>query len=101
MSGIEHFDLNAAVAQTISLGIDDIFRLLQESDFVVNGNKSVKIEGNADDSFVIDGSGANFTTLGSATGSTTIGGDTYDIYNVTGSYTLLIDQDMAGNVSVI
>lgn len=108
LSGIEKFvmmDNN----QTIKLGLDDIFRLLQESD---DGTLRIKENGGGANTtnFVIDnnaGSSGTFSTLAPGMGFTAAGtdsvsdpGTTYFVYNFGTGYQLLIDVNV-NNATVV
>lgn len=98
--------------QTIKLGLDDIFRLLQESD---DGTLRIKENGGGSliTNLVIDDNGSNagmFSTFASSmgfapTGNTgpiveTDASHTYNVYNFGSGYQLLIDQNI-NNVNVV
>ncbi len=107
LSGVETLSM-MGTGQTMTLGLDDIFRLMQDSQDVVGGRKVLQI---AD---LTNGDGSGTTTLniiqnqggtastftGGAAGFTgdvgdiAGGGVTYDQYNFGGGYALLIDQNI-------
>jgi hypothetical protein len=108
LSGIEKFAMDSD-AQTIRLGLDDIFTLLQQSQdgklrFTELGgganNTTLEINdnGGASGSFSTFAGSLGFTTGG--TDSTTDPGTTYNVYNFGSGYQLLIDANI-NNVAVV
>lgn len=112
ISGIEEIDIGNSGTNTLKLGIDDIFRLMQESDLVDGGRQILKISGNG--ILKIDNNNNSpellnavnelstnhgFTIEGA---SDTNGNGYYDMEFGTG-YTLLIDRDITDttNAAVI
>ncbi|MCB9988602.1 MAG: FG-GAP repeat protein [Rhodospirillales bacterium] len=102
LSGIEKIELTGT-SQTLKLGFDDIFSLLQESQ-----NGKLMIVGNANGTSLIEiddndtGSGNFNTNVGlsatpfdSSVGATSIDGINFYQYTM-GGYTLLVDQNTAG-----
>ncbi|MBI4030241.1 MAG: FG-GAP repeat protein [Proteobacteria bacterium] len=108
LSGIEKF-IMMDDNQYIKLGLDDIFRLLQESD---DGTLRIKENGGGSliTNLIIDDNGGNAGTLSTqapsmgfvaaGTDSTSDPGTTYNVYNFGGGYQLLIDQNI-NNVNVV
>ena len=99
LSGIEKMIMQDN-SQTIKLGLDDVFRLLQGSD-----DGTLRIDegsGGISTSFVIDDNGAasgafssQATGLGfTANGTLNDGGTTYNVYDFGSGYQLLIDQNI-------
>lgn len=103
ISGVERFEFNT-VGQTLQLGLDDVFRLMQDSDEIIGGRHTLKITNNAGGTtgLTIDdnnaGSGAfsaQAPGLGfAAAGTVTDGGVTYNAWNFGSGYQLLIDQNV-------
>ena len=96
ISNIEHIAMNNA-GQSITLGIDDIFSLMQESQAYESLDVSRKILKISDISggtttLNIDDNGTSFT-LGAAD-TTFNDGTTYNAYYFEGGYALLIDQNI-------
>lgn len=93
LHGIEWFKM--AASQTMKIGLDDIFRLLQES-----SAKELRFEGDATNALQIDNNGSTATALGSAgfTAAGTAGG--YDIFTY-GAYTLYVGDNVTTTVSNI
>jgi len=98
LSGIEKISLMDN-GQTLKLGLDDIFRLLQESQDgtlkiadLSNGN------GSGTTTLTIDNNATGGSTLGSLgfvpNGTVADGGTTYNAYDFGSGYTLLIDQNV-------
>lgn len=110
LSSIEEFSFEATGTQSLTIGLDDIFTLLQTSNQKMNageGNLFTVIFGNADGSpgkaLVIDAASSTATDLGSAGFSaqgtyTDGGGNQYNIYTFGSGYQLLIDTDITVTV---
>ena len=97
MSNIEHIAMRDA-GQGITLGLDDIFSLLQESQAYETLDVSRKILKISDLSggttgLNIDDNGTGFS-LGAADNTFSDGSTTYNAYYVEGGYALLIDQNI-------
>lgn len=97
ISGIENIQM-AASGQTITLGLDDIFRLMQESQETVtldvnrNVLKISDISGGVTN-LTIEENGTGFA-LGTADQTYNDGSATYDAYYLNSGYALLIDQNV-------
>jgi hypothetical protein len=97
VNGIERMIMGGN-AQTLTLGVDDIFRLMQGS---ADGRLLIDSP-NAGNAVVIDdnqGGASTFAAMGFDNGGTTVeNGITYDVHSF-GDYQLLIDQNI-GSVNV-
>lgn len=103
LSGIEKFQMTSS-AQILRLGLDDIFRLFQESQDSVSGKTVLRVQdvsggattldiddnGGATGTFASVAAGLGFT----AAGTVNDGGTTYNAWNFGSGYQLLIDQNV-------
>ncbi len=111
ISGIEKLVM-AHDNQTITLGLNDVFSLMQESDEIVGGRKVLKImdqlgAGSTNTNFVVDapsGSGPLSTGLAAegftAGGTHTDGSVTFNVYEFGTGYALLVDQTINGQTVI-
>ncbi len=104
LSGIERIDM--AVSQAMTIGLDDIFRLMQESDLMLNaggGNRrTLMISGDGAGTINIDDARNNtsFASAGFTAGGThTVGADTYNVYTHGSGYQLLIENTLSQSVA--
>lgn len=100
LSGIERI-IMAGTGQTLTLGIDDVFQLMQES---VNGQLVIDSPDSGSKFMINDNLAGGTSTLNSTSMATlgfSYGGSTvqnsinYDVYNFGSGYQLLIDQNIA------
>lgn len=97
ISNIEKIAMNDG-GQSITLGLDDIFRLMQDSQDIESLSGSRKVLKIADLSggtteLNIEGNGTGFA-LGAADSTLADGPTTYNAYYMEGGYALLIDQNI-------
>ncbi len=109
LNSIEKIVLEGTGTQSLTIGLNDIFTLLQTSNHQTDagkGNLFTVIFGNDNGStgkqLLIDAANPSLTSMSAAgftaQGSYTEGGNTYDIYTFGSGYQLLIDSDIAVTV---
>lgn len=103
-SGVERIMMNAAGTQSMTIGLDDIFELMETSQYTNAGRYTLLIGENGvgvknltidDPSNTTSMSGAGLV----AASSTVIDSQTYNIYNFGSGYQLLIDADIGITVN--
>lgn len=105
ISGIEKIVMNGN-NQTVTLGLDDIFRLMQESQDIENIGSNVKtlklvdLSGGITNFDIEDNGSTSPFTPGTPDTTFADGGITFDVYFHAGGYALLIDQNI-DNVNVV
>lgn len=101
MSGIEKIAFNTGVNQSLTIGLNDVFGLLQTSQEYFNAGVGsrytlmVANEGGGTKELVIENpnAGATMTSIGfTINGTHADGGNTYDVYTFGAGYQLLVEQ---------